>query len=155
MFRKKSIPYQERAFRVKKKDNRILRHRKRKWRKRLERKQWPEQARPMFGAQNIQYEMAERTRAIDCGGIGAFDLLARKSGLIKALDESLHVLKRLWAKERAEASFLTLLKIVTAFTSEDKRNGECKANLREEAILCLLDAWQNGSSTLRNARRLG
>ena len=77
-----------------KKDNRILRQRKRKLSKRLERKQWPEQARPMFGAQNIQYEMAERTRAIDCGGIGAFHMLARKSGLIKALDESLHLLKR-------------------------------------------------------------
>lgn len=79
---------------MKKKDNRILRQRKRKLSKRLERKQWPEQARPMLRARNIQYEMAERTRAIDCGAIGAFHLLARKTGLIKAIDESLHLLKR-------------------------------------------------------------
>lgn len=79
---------------MKKKDNRILRQRKRKLGKRLERKQWPEQARPMFRAQNIQYEMAERTRAIDCGAIGAFHVLGRKTGLIKAIDESLHLLKR-------------------------------------------------------------
>jgi hypothetical protein len=84
---------EERAFRVKKKDNRILRRRKRKLGKRVERKQWPEQADPMFRAQNIQYEMAERTRAIDCGAIGAFHLLARKTGLIKAIDERLHLLK--------------------------------------------------------------
>jgi len=79
---------------VKKKDSRILRRRKRKLGKRVERKQWQEQARPMFRAQNIQYEMAERTRAIDCGALGAFHLLARKTGLIKALDGSLHLLKR-------------------------------------------------------------
>jgi len=48
----------------------------------------------MFRAQNIQYEMAERTRAIDCGAIGAFHLLVRKAGLIEAIDESLHLLKR-------------------------------------------------------------
>lgn len=79
---------------MKKKDKRILRRRKRKLSKRLERKQWPEQARPMFRAQNIQYEMADRTRAIDCGAIGAFHVLARKAGLIKAIDGSLHLLKR-------------------------------------------------------------
>ncbi len=76
------------------KDNRILRRRKRKLSKRLQRKRWPEQSQPMFRAQNIQYEMADRTRAIDCGGIGAFHSLARKTGLIKAIDESLHLLKR-------------------------------------------------------------
>ena len=79
---------------MKENDSRILRRRKRKLSKRVERKEWPEQPRPMFRAQNIQYEMAERTRAIDCGAIGAFHLLARKSGLIKAIDESLCVLKR-------------------------------------------------------------
>ena len=47
----------------------------------------------MFGARHIEYEMAERTRAIDCGGIGAFHALARKTGLIQAIDEKLHLLK--------------------------------------------------------------
>ena len=48
----------------------------------------------MLRAHNIQYEMAERTRAIHCGAIGAFHVLVRKAGLIEAIDESLHLLKR-------------------------------------------------------------
>lgn len=63
-------------------------------RKRLERRQWLAQSRPMFRARNIAYEMAEKIRAIDCGGIGAFHQLARRTGLIQAIDEQLHVLKR-------------------------------------------------------------
>jgi hypothetical protein len=62
--------------------------------KRLERKQWPEQPDPLLRAQNIHYEMAERTRAIECGGIGAFHLLACNSGLVKAINERVHLLKR-------------------------------------------------------------
>ena len=81
------------AFRVKKKDIRILKKRKHKLTKRLERKQWPEQSKPMFTAKNIQYEMADRARAIGCGGIGAFHLLARKSGLIDAINKNLLLLK--------------------------------------------------------------
>ena len=49
---------------------------------------------PMLRAGNIEYEMAERTRAIECGGIGAFHLLARNSGLVAAIDRNVHVLKR-------------------------------------------------------------
>ena len=48
----------------------------------------------MFRARNIHYELAERTRAIDCGGIGAFHALARRTGLIDAIDDKLHLLKR-------------------------------------------------------------
>ena len=47
----------------------------------------------MFGARNIAYEVAERARAIDCGGLGAFHQLARRSGLIAAIDRGLHLLK--------------------------------------------------------------
>jgi len=79
---------------VKAKDSRILRKRKQKLRKRLERRQWPAQSRPMFRAQNIHYEMADRVRAIDCGALGGFHLLARNTGLTRAIDERLHVLKR-------------------------------------------------------------
>jgi len=90
---KKGIP-QERRFRVKNKNNRILRKRKRKIAERLERKQWANQKRPMFAARNIEYEMAERTRAIDCGGIGAFHVMAQKLGLIEALDDHVKLLKQ-------------------------------------------------------------
>lgn len=42
----------------------------------------------------IHYEVAERSQAISCGGIGAVHLLASKVGLIKALDTRLPILKR-------------------------------------------------------------
>jgi len=76
------------------KDNRILRKRKRHLAKRLARKQFPDRDYPMFAARNIHYEMADRTRAIDCGGIGAFHLLAHNTGLIDAIDRSLQLLKQ-------------------------------------------------------------
>jgi len=76
------------------KDNRILQKRKRNVAKRLARKQFPDRDRPVFAARNIHYEMADRTRAIDCAGLGAFHLLARKSGLVKAIDDNLHLLKQ-------------------------------------------------------------
>jgi len=47
----------------------------------------------MFGARNIEYQMADRVRAIDCGAVGAFHQLARKTGLIRAIDERVHLLK--------------------------------------------------------------
>jgi len=48
----------------------------------------------MFRAGNIQYEMAERTRGFAYGGVGAMHLLAQRTGLISALDQELHLLKR-------------------------------------------------------------
>ena len=47
----------------------------------------------MFSASNIQYEMqemGERTR----GSIGTMQLVARRTGLIEAIDKGVHVLKR-------------------------------------------------------------
>ena len=79
---------------MKKKDIRILQKRKRRLNKRLERRQWTQQSKPMFTARNIRYEMADRIEAIDCGAIGAFHILARKSGLIDAINEKVNLLKR-------------------------------------------------------------
>lgn len=79
---------------MKQKDTRILNQRKDNLAKRLERKQFPEQPRPVLRAQNVHYEMAERVRAIECGGIGAFHLLACNSGLVDAINEKVHLLKR-------------------------------------------------------------
>jgi len=88
---------------VKEKDKIILQKRKRKLAKRLARpvcvrtrtgrRQWDGQDRPMFRARNVRYEMAGRTRAIDCGGIGAFHSLAHSTGLIEAIDQNVHLLK--------------------------------------------------------------
>lgn len=47
----------------------------------------------MFRAANIRYEMAEKTQAVHCGGLGAIHLMARKLGLIETIDRRLHLLK--------------------------------------------------------------
>ncbi|MEJ2726678.1 MAG: transposase, partial [Deltaproteobacteria bacterium] len=79
---------------MKPKDSSILKKRKQNLAKRLDRKQWPEQNKPFMGAKNIHYEMAERVRAIQCGGIGAFHMLACNSGLVDAINENVDLLKR-------------------------------------------------------------
>ncbi len=67
---------------------------KRRIRRRLRKTHWSDQPKPMFSASNIHYEIAERVRAIAAGGIGAIHLLARRTGLIDALDQNLHLLKQ-------------------------------------------------------------
>lgn len=47
----------------------------------------------MFQASNIHYEMAERTQAVNCGGIGAIHLLAQRAGLVDEIDGHLKLLK--------------------------------------------------------------
>ncbi len=47
----------------------------------------------MLAASNIQYELAQRVRGLACGGIGVIHLLARRTGLIDAIDRDLHLLK--------------------------------------------------------------
>ena len=47
----------------------------------------------MFTARNIHYELADRVRGLGPGGIGAVHHLARRVGLIAALDRRLHLLK--------------------------------------------------------------
>jgi hypothetical protein len=48
---------------------------------------------PMFTASNIHYEIGDRVHGIAHGGIGAIHLLARRIGLIDAIDQRLNVLK--------------------------------------------------------------
>ena len=67
--------------------------RKRRIARRLRPRKFKSRDKPMFTARNIRYEMADRTRAIGCGGIGAIHLLARKVGLIDALDQDVQLLK--------------------------------------------------------------
>ena len=49
---------------------------------------------PMMTAANIHYELADRTRAIAPGGIGAIHLIAQKLGLVRDINDNLHLLKR-------------------------------------------------------------
>lgn len=49
--------------------------------------------RPMLAASNIDYQIADRTRAIAAGGLGLIHLVARKLGLAEAIDRRLQLLK--------------------------------------------------------------
>jgi hypothetical protein len=71
----------------------ILRNRKQRIERRLRPKNWEDQPRPMFKASNIHYEMAERTGAMNCGGIGAMHLMVQRLGLVEDIDKSLELLK--------------------------------------------------------------
>lgn len=74
--------------------HRQLNRRQRRILRRLKNQPGVERPKPMLAAANIHYELADRTRAIAPGGIGAIHLLARKVGLIEDIDEHLHLLKR-------------------------------------------------------------
>lgn len=52
-----------------------------------------EEGKPELGARGIAYELATRTRAVSCGGVGAIMRLVESVGLARALDERLRILK--------------------------------------------------------------
>jgi len=70
-----------------------LAHRKRRIEQRLDKSNLQGCSEPMMTASNIHYEIAERSRGIAHGGIGAMHALVRQLGLSDAIDERLHVLK--------------------------------------------------------------
>jgi hypothetical protein len=78
---------------VNRKVQKELRKRKRRIERRLRKRHWEEQKQPMFAARNIRYEIAGRGRGMGVGGIGAMHQLARRVGLIEAIDEALPLLK--------------------------------------------------------------
>jgi hypothetical protein len=82
------------AFRVKKKIAKNLRRRQQRIQYRLRNINWKEQGAPMFSASSIDYQMAERSRGLAYGGIGAIQLLVKRTGLAKAIDRKLTLLKR-------------------------------------------------------------
>jgi Transposase DDE domain group 1 len=75
-------------------NHRILRERRRRVLNRIENRPGPERDRPMMTAHNIRYELADRAQGLGAGGIGAMLLLARRIGLSRDIDHSLHLLKR-------------------------------------------------------------
>jgi hypothetical protein len=70
-----------------------LARRKRRLQRRLDKTRLGDASQPALTASNIHYDIAERTQGLAYGGIGAFHLLARRLGLIEAIDRNLHVLK--------------------------------------------------------------
>ncbi len=83
----------KRTFRVNPAYRRNLRNRKRRIERRLAPKSWEAQAEPMLKGGSIRYEMAGRTGAVGCGGIGAMHNLAVRLGLVEEIDQNLHLLK--------------------------------------------------------------
>jgi hypothetical protein len=59
---------------------RKLARRKARIQRRLRPRRWRDRLRPMLAASNIHYELADRTRAVSCGGLGVVHLLARHVG---------------------------------------------------------------------------
>jgi hypothetical protein len=78
---------------VKKSTHGNLRNRKRRIEYRLRDRDWCDQEHPMFGAPNVHYEVAERTRGFGVGGIGAIHQMAQSTGLVEEIDRRLHLLK--------------------------------------------------------------
>ena len=70
-----------------------MERRKRRIARRLDRSDNRGCDRPALTASNIQYEIAQRTRATAHGGIGAIHLLTKKLGLDRAIDHGLGLLK--------------------------------------------------------------
>jgi hypothetical protein len=71
---------------------RQLKNRKRKIEQRLDKTRFPREC-PVIAATNIQYEIAERTRATSAGGIGMIHQMVRRLELDQLLNEHLHLLK--------------------------------------------------------------
>jgi hypothetical protein len=55
---------------------------------------WGDQPVPIITATNIHYEAAEKTRAINCGGIGAMQMLVDRIDLRGEIDQRLFLLKK-------------------------------------------------------------
>jgi hypothetical protein len=85
----------KKAFRVNRDYPKILRNRKQRIARRLDpKRRWSEQPGPMMKASNIHFEMAERGRALNYGGIGAIHLMGQRLGLAEEIDSRLQLLKR-------------------------------------------------------------
>jgi hypothetical protein len=78
---------------VNKRNHKILLRDKQNLDTRLARKQYEDQPDAMFKDANIHYQIAERTRAIGCGGIGAMHKLVCKLKLDKAINRNIVLLK--------------------------------------------------------------
>lgn len=57
-------------------------------------KVWSNQPEPILKASNIHYQMSEKTRAVNCGGIGAIHCMVNKIGLREEIDSRVCLLKR-------------------------------------------------------------
>jgi Transposase DDE domain group 1 len=82
------------STKARQRDRRLLRRRRQQLLDRIAPRPAPESEAPMITAANIHYELGRRTHGLAPGGIGALLLVARRTGLIAAIDHHLHLLKR-------------------------------------------------------------
>ena len=78
---------------MKKSCSQTLRKRKQRIARRLRKRNYTDQPEPMFQGGNLHYEVAERAGAVSCGGLGAIHTLAQRLGLVKEINDHLHLLK--------------------------------------------------------------
>ena len=71
----------------------IIRNRKRRIERRLARKQYEDQPKPIMTASNIHYEMAEKSQGISYGGIGAIHQMVGRLGLADEVNREVGLLK--------------------------------------------------------------
>ena len=79
---------------MKKNISKKLANRKRKIAKRLQKRTWDHQSRPMMRGGNVLYDIDGRHQAIPYGGIGNIHQLALRSGLIDEINNRITLLKR-------------------------------------------------------------
>jgi hypothetical protein len=82
------------STKAKERNRRALEQRRQRLLDRIAPRPAPESEAPMITASNIHYELGQRTHGLAPGGIGALLLVARRTGLIAAIDHDLHLLKR-------------------------------------------------------------
>ena len=71
-----------------------IENRNRKLAKKLKKRNWEDQPRPMLSRTNIHYDVAGRHNGISCGGIGIIHQMVQKMGLPDAINSKLELLKR-------------------------------------------------------------
>src|SRR6516164_7715427 len=81
------------GFQVRKSIRQKLANSKRRIQRRLDKTNLRGCSKPIMTASNIHYEIAERTRGLSVGGIGAIHALATRLGLPQAIDRRLQLLQ--------------------------------------------------------------
>ena len=76
-----------------KRKKKLLKHKKR-IESRLDKTKLPDSEKPMFSASNIHYDLSDKVRALDAGGIGSIHMMVRSIGLLDDIDKNIQLLKR-------------------------------------------------------------
>ena len=79
---------------MKTQDARKLRQRQRRIQRRLKKsRRFRATEKPVFSATNPRYEVSDRIRGVAAGGMGAIHAMAKRIGLVDAIDDNLSLLK--------------------------------------------------------------